>query len=202
MRNYFAAVGACVAVLALAACGSSESTNTTKNAANGASATAQAGSTSAGTHPSAQKALVACLKRQGVNSPPIKPGEVPTPPSGVTLKQFHEALLRCGVPTVGAPVSPTTNSVPLFNGRYTGKHLRAALTAFAACMRSHGVSLSSPNTSGKSPAFTLPPASHANEQKLIAGEHICFPLITKQLHLKVKPPFDVGGEHPPVVPGA
>jgi hypothetical protein len=138
-------------------------------------------------------ALTKCLHEQGVDAAPIKPGEVPTPPAGVTVKKFHEALLHCGVPAVGAPVTPA-NRVPLFQGRYTGHHLRVALDAFEQCLRDHGVAIPHTDTAGgkeKVPVF--PPESAANEQKLIEAEDVCFPLIEKQLDLKVKPPFNPGG---------
>jgi len=88
----------------------------------------------------------------------------------------------------------TAGQVPLFNGRYTGPHLRAALTAFASCMRAHGVVLPHPNTTGKGPAFPIPPESSSGEQKLVAAEQVCFPLITNALHLKVKPAFHPASE--------
>ena len=197
---------ALLAILVLAACGSSGSSTSSTAAAttapaasSGSSAGGQSNGATATVNPSAATALVDCLKKQGVHTSEIKPGEVPSPPSGVSVQKFHEALLHCGVPTVGAPVTPTApNKVPLFEGRYTGPHLHAALSAFTACMRARGVSVPQTPATGAIPAT---PGSGVNEQKLIAAERICFPLITKELKLKIKRPFHTGHESPPTVAG-
>lgn len=160
-----------------------------------ASAAAQKKAGTSNSHPSATSALSLCMHKQGVDIAAIKPGEQPAPPAGVSVAKFHEALLRCGIPTVGIPVAPTTGQVPLFQGRYTGAHLHEILDRFEQCLRAHGVVIPHNDVAGKE--LPLPTESSANEQKLIDAERACFPIVTNELKLKVKPRFNPGGTDNP-----
>ncbi len=150
-----------LAVLLLAACGSSSKTTSTSTTA--ASATAQAGTPGAPPNgkgfASRFKALRECLQKEGITLPerkPGTPGKRPngaggffgggqrTLPKGVTRAKYEAALKKCGGGRFAAPGAL---------GRLRSPTYTKALAKFAECMRSAGVNVPAPNTSGNGPIF-------------------------------------------------
>ncbi|HEX4484166.1 MAG TPA: hypothetical protein VH081_10300 [Solirubrobacteraceae bacterium] len=142
--------------LLLAACGgSSGSTSSTAGAKTGTNARGQFGARGA--------ALRTCLKKEGITLPERKPGTSGTQrpggpfgaggagaqgggfqlPKGVTREKLQAALKKCG------------GGAGLGRGgrRFGGAGNAQRLTKFAACMRSNGIKLPAPNTSGKGAIF-------------------------------------------------
>ncbi len=123
----------------LAACGSaSNPTATSTSASNTTSAARAPGGGSA--------AFRQCLAKQGVTlpqptgTPPSGGGAPALPGGGASSAQLRAALQKCGAAGGG----------PAGSG---GPGQATALTKFAACMRSHGINLPTPNTSGSGPVF-------------------------------------------------
>jgi hypothetical protein len=87
------------------------------------------------------------LQKNGVPLPKRTPGQPGATglPKGVTGGQLAAALKKCGAGGFGGGPVPRFN-----NPRSQTGH---ALTEFAACMRSHGVNVPEPNTSGSGPIF-------------------------------------------------
>jgi hypothetical protein len=126
----------------LAACGGSSSSSSS-TAARKTSPAAKGGSTAAITAHLAS--LHECLAHQGITL--VGPGGSPSSslvlgvdaklPSGVTREQYEAAFRKCS----GALSTSTSPA-------YT-----AVLARYIACMRSHGVNLPPPNTSGGGPVL-------------------------------------------------
>jgi hypothetical protein len=74
--------------------------------------------------------------------------------------QYHEELLRCA----GLKFSQTTPVAP------RTQQLRAALARFARCLRSHGVNVPEPNTSGTGPLFPRSSVNPASPQYRAAAQ--------------------------------
>jgi hypothetical protein len=151
-----------LACLGLAACGSSGSSSTTSttNAANTSSTSTATGTGPGGARSGRFTAMRECLAKEGITLPARTPGQPRTPgaggflgggaggpqlPKGVTRAQFEAAVKKCG------------GGRGFYGGagrrRFNSPAYRAALTAFAACMRQNGVALPAPNTSGTGPVF-------------------------------------------------
>lgn len=154
-----------VACLALAACGSSGSTSSSASASTSASGTTGPGGAGAGRF----AALRSCLAKQGVTLPQ-RPAGAGRPSGGgegggggrgffggggggggfggatgsAGSAKLRAALQKCGG-TAGFGGGQRRN----FNNPTTV----AALTKFASCMRSNGINLPAPNTSGTGPVF-------------------------------------------------
>lgn len=134
----------------LAACGSSSSpTATSTSATNATSAAGAAAAPGAAGAPGApgggSAAFRQCLAKQGVTLPqptgtPPSGGGAPPATSGASSSKLRAALQKCGAAGGG----------PAGSG---GPGQAAALTKFAACMRSHGINLPAANTSGSGPVF-------------------------------------------------
>lgn len=152
---------ALLACVGLAACGGSSSTTTsTTNASANAAKTSTAQSP-----PTAQNrrdrfaALRACLQKNGVTLPAPSAGQGPLGlggpggarvlPKGVTRAQVQAAMKKCG--GGGRAFGPGAQAT---RRRFGSPAFRKALAAFAACMRSNGVNLPAPNTSGTGPVFS------------------------------------------------
>jgi hypothetical protein len=159
-----------LASLALAACGGSStttiSTATTNASATGSTTTGSTTTGSTGTSKTPTGAAAAnrghflalreCLQKNGIALPTRKPGQapsagllpggVPAPPKGVTASQYRAALKKCGGGLPGRRFGGPVN-------RLKTPSFRQALAKFAACLRSNGVNLPPPNTSGKGPIF-------------------------------------------------
>ncbi|HEY7952632.1 MAG TPA: hypothetical protein VID70_06555 [Solirubrobacteraceae bacterium] len=153
---------ALLACVGLAACGGSSSTSTSASATN-ASANSSASATKTYTTPNRSPgrfaALRECLQKNGVTLPAPTPGQSPLGlggaagarqlPKGVTRAQLQAAMKKCGGP--GRAFDPGGQAA---KRRFGNPTFRKALTAFAACMRSNGVKLPTPDTSGTGPVFS------------------------------------------------
>jgi hypothetical protein len=139
-RSAAPALAVLLCSLGLAACGGSSAGTTTNRATT--SPTNPAGGAGAAV-PNAGRAatLRECLKRQGMTLPKPSAGGGQLP-KGVTRAQFEAALKNCGAGALGRQGLLESNT-----GRIQ------ALTKFAACMRSNGVNLPPPDTSGKGAIF-------------------------------------------------
>jgi hypothetical protein len=94
-----------------------------------------------------------CLQKQGITLPKPEPGQRGgfrkglKLPAGESRTKLREALNKCGGIPGGA-----------FLGRggghfFNSPAVKQAYTKFAACMKEHGVTLPTPNTSGSGPIF-------------------------------------------------
>jgi hypothetical protein len=145
-RSSAPALAVLLSCLGLAACGGSSAgtakTNTLPAAGAGAgSATATPGG-----------ALRECLQKQGITLPEhaAASGQLP---KGVTRAQFEAAVKKCGGGVAGHRELLNRGAAQL-----------QALKSFAACMRSNGVNLPAPNTSGNGPIFKLGGLNTASPQ--------------------------------------
>jgi hypothetical protein len=149
------------ASLALAACGSSSNTSSTTTATSASATTPATGGRPAGAG-GGFAALRECLKKAGITLPTRKPGQAPGAggflgagggsalPKGATKAQHEAALKKCGgFPRGGSNRGGFRRGAGGLNTA-AGKQ---ALAKFAACMRSNGVTLPAPNTSGKGSVF-------------------------------------------------
>lgn len=149
------------ASLALAACGSSSSTSSSTTATSASATTPTTGGRPGGAG-GGFAALRECLKKAGITLPTRKPGQAPGAggflgagsgsalPKGVTKAQHEAALKKCG----GFPHgSFTRGSFRRGAGGLNTAAGKQALAKFAACMRSNGVNVPEPNTSGNAPVF-------------------------------------------------
>jgi hypothetical protein len=160
-RRRSAAAAVLIAVLAslvLAACGSSSnssSSSSTTSTVNTSASTLAAGQAAARSVLGRLTAIRACLKKNGVTLPERKPGQrppggllggggPPAIPKGMSRAQYDAVLKKCGAGFARS-----------FNGgaRIKSPAVKQALAKFAACMRSSGVSVPTPDTSGNGPIF-------------------------------------------------
>jgi hypothetical protein len=155
-----AALAVVLACLGIAACGgSSTGTSSQSKSTTAASATGPAAA------PGARfGALRKCLQQQGITLPKPTPGQGPGGggllgggaarqlPKGVTQAQLEAAMKKCGGGFVRRGQS--VNSPARIQ----------AFTKFAACMRTNGVNLPAPNTSGKGPIFNTNGLSTSSPQ--------------------------------------
>ncbi|HUB72531.1 MAG TPA: hypothetical protein VL979_00670 [Solirubrobacteraceae bacterium] len=161
-RSALAIVALVLAGLALAACGSSGSSSsgagsTTTSAKAATTSSAPGGTLAAAAAAGRFRALRACLQKNGVTLPERTPGRhhapgglpggagAPKLPSGVSKAKYEAAVKKCGGLPGGGIGQP--------GDRYRNPKFKSALSAFAACMRSSGIPLPEPNTSGKGPIF-------------------------------------------------
>lgn len=166
-----------LACLALAACGgssgktassataSASASTTTGTSTNGTTTTGTTGTTTVpgprGAGAGRFAALRECLAKNGITLPKRKPGQAPGGgvggflgggpklPAGVSRAKYEAAIKKCG----GLPRFPRGG----FRGpriKFNSPAIKAALTKFAACLRSNGVNIPEPNTSGKGPIFS------------------------------------------------
>jgi hypothetical protein len=152
-----------LASLALAACGGSSSTSSTTT-----TTSASATTPSTGGRPGAGggrfAAIRECLKKNGITLPTRKPGQAPGAggflgggggfalPKGVTKAQYEAAFKKCG----GFPRGGFRGGAGGFRGGagvFKTAAGKQALAKFAACMRSNGINVPEPNTSGNGPVF-------------------------------------------------
>jgi hypothetical protein len=149
------------ASLALAACGSSSSTSSSTTATSASATTPTTGGRPGGAG-GGFAALRECLKKAGITLPTRKPGQAPgvggflgggsgsALPKGTTKAQREAAIKKCG----GFPSSGLTRGgFRRGSGSLNTAAGKQALAKFAACMRSNGVNLPAPNTSGKGSVF-------------------------------------------------
>jgi hypothetical protein len=153
--------------LALASCGGSSNASSSIAAATAPSG----GATGAGA--GRFHAVRECLEKNGVKLPPRTPGQGRPPgggfflgggtarrlPPGVSRSQFEAAIKKCrGGFRPGA--------------RLRSPAYRSALASFAECMRSHGINLPAPNTSGSGPIFNLG-SIQTNSAQFKAAQSAC-----------------------------
>lgn len=149
---------ALLACVGLAACGGSSSSSTSTSTT-GTSANAAKTYTTPGRSPGRFAALRECLQKNGVKLPAPAPGQSPLGlggpagaqqlPKGVTRAQMQAAVKKCG--GAGRVLGPGGQAA---RRRFGSPAFRKALAGFAACMRSNGVNLPAPNTSGTGPVFS------------------------------------------------
>jgi len=152
-----------LASLALAACGGSSTSSSSSTTTNASATTSTAGGTGSTSRPRGPLggrflALRECMQKNGITLPKRKPGQRPgiggflggaggpQLPAGVTRAQYEAALKKCG--GFQRARLPGAGGAP-----FTSPAAKQALAKFAACMRSNGVNLPEPNTSGKGPIF-------------------------------------------------
>jgi hypothetical protein len=166
-----------LALLLLSACGSS-SKNSTSNAT--ASAAASSTTTPAGQGKAGPRALALreCLQRNGVKLPPGTPGAGLLGPGGklppgVTATQLAGALKACGLAGLAGRrlKFPALKKLSL-----KSPEVQAALRRFSACMREHGVTLPTPNTSGTGPVFNTA-TLNTRTPKFRAAATACRPVV-------------------------
>jgi|ERR1700684_2681311 len=151
-----AAVAILLLAMLLAACGGGGSSSTSSSSSTKTSASATKGR---GQFAARGAALRTCLKKAGITLPEGKPGTAGSHrpggpfgaggaqgggfqlPKGVTRAQLQAALKQCGGGFSGA------------GRRFGGARNSQRLAKFAACMRTNGVNLPTPNTTGKGPIF-------------------------------------------------
>jgi hypothetical protein len=144
--------------LLLAACGGGSGSTSSSSA----SASTKTGTNARGQFAARGAALRTCLKKEGITLPERKPGKTGGKPpagpfgaggsggqrggfqlpKGVTREKLQAALKKCGGGFGGGGAR-----------RFGGARSAQRLTKFAACMRSNGINLPTPNTSGKGPVF-------------------------------------------------
>jgi hypothetical protein len=145
--------------LLLAACGGGS--GRTSSSASTSSTGAKTGSNARGQFAARAATLRTCLKKEGITLPERKPGKAGEQrpggpfggggaggqrggfqlPKGVTREKLQAALKKCGGGFGGA------------GRRFGGARNAQQLTKFATCMRSNGIKLPTPNTSGKGAVF-------------------------------------------------
>jgi hypothetical protein len=152
-----AAVAILLLALLLAACGGGGSGSTSSASSAKTNAT---GANGGGQFAARAAALRTCLKKEGITLPERKPGKASSQrpggpfggggaaggglqlPKGVSREKLQAALKKCGGTNFGGA-----------GRRFGGARNAQQLTKFAACMRTNGVKLPAPNTSGKGPVF-------------------------------------------------
>jgi hypothetical protein len=177
LRRAIAALALALASLALAACGGSSG----KSSSSATGAPTAKSSTSASSTPASQPArLRACLKRLGIQVPSsvnTVADLVAHPPKGVSRAQLISAVQGCGGISGGlADVKP----------RVSATAYKQAFVNFVACMREQGVSLPTPDTSGKGPVVDTKGVDTGGA-KYRAAARKCAPIIRKVLAIPVLP---------------
>lgn len=170
-----------IALLGLAACGSSgsSSTGTQTNAAATASTTPKTtsstgpaaspsfknGTTGPGSARPRFTAMRECLQHNGVTLP-AQPGAArglflgaANLPKGVSRAQLQAAMRKC----LGGRLSGAGAAGQRFQ-RANSPRFRQALAAFAACLQKNGVAVPTPNTSGNGPVFSTKGLNTASPQ--------------------------------------
>ena len=165
-----------IVCLALAACGSSGGSSTASVSQAAATSTASGGAPT-GSGAGRFAALRSCLQKQGITLPQRPAGTPAGGPgsgqggggvfggggaagggrgffggaTGANATKLRAALAKCGfTPRTGATGA---GGGGFFRRRLDTPTVTAALNKFAACMRSNGVNVPAPNTSGNGPLF-------------------------------------------------
>jgi hypothetical protein len=168
VRLPLACLAAVVLALAVAACGSSSSGSPASTNVAATGGAGGYGGGPGGANPQRRTQITACLRKQGVTLPQ-RPGGAGGPgaqQSGAGPGRFADpavraALAKCGITPGGFGGSGAVANTPA---------ARAQLTAFVACMRTNGVNLPAPNTSGSGPVFG---AVNRNDPKFVAAFAKC-----------------------------
>ena len=149
-----------VACLGITACGSSSKTTSSAGVASAGSPNTS--TPGAGRGGARFAALRECLKKNGITLPQRPPGGRraggrgffgagasgaggPQLPKGVTQAQYEAAIKKCGGLRGGRFASG--------GARINNPAFRKAIGKFAECLRSNGIKVPAPNTTGKGPIF-------------------------------------------------
>jgi|GEM_PF-4062959 len=140
---------AAAALVACAGCGSSQPKVASAPSATVSATTGRSGPFAG---PGRFAAVRSCLEREGLRLP-RPPAGGPfggfrgggSPPAGLSRSQLEADLRRCGV----EPRHRRAGAASFLHN----PQVVAALEAFAACMRAHGIDLPKPNTSGSGEIF-------------------------------------------------
>jgi hypothetical protein len=176
-----------VASLLLAGCGGSS-----KSATNAAATTTTNGQ---GGGAARFTALRTCLAKNGITLPQPPAGRTRPPggapgvggifggggagrrgfqlPSGVSQAKFQAALAKCGGPRAG--LGRPGGARPALTPAQKAAQ-QASLVKFAACMRTNGIALPAPNTSGTGPVFNTSKLNTTSPQ-FTAATKKCAPLL-------------------------
>jgi hypothetical protein len=134
-----------------------------------------------------------CLKKNGVELPQPKAGERGgflrggTLPKGTTRAKLQSALSKCGGGrAAGAPRFGTRDRAGL----------QKAFAKFATCMRSNGVNVPTPNTSGKGPIFSTKGLNTQSSQFKSATKK-CRPVLSSAFPRRGAAPGQPGAGGPP-----
>jgi hypothetical protein len=131
-----------------------------------------------------------CLKKEGIELPARKAGQPGKPgaggpggffgggtpggglklPKGVTKAQYEAAIKKCG----GG--FRRGNFAGGFGARVSSASYKKALASFVKCMSSNGITLPTPNTSGKGPVFDTSKVD-VNTTKFKAADAKCASLL-------------------------
>lgn len=166
LRRGLFAIGAVVATLAIAACGSSGTSSSTSSSAAGTPSASTSGRGSV-RDPAQRAKLVACLEQHGVTLPS-------GPPAGRARGFFGGAgglranpKLRAALRACGAGFRPGS-------GRFNSAARKAQVNKFVACVRKHGYDLPKPNFSGHGSVF---PSKIQSDPKFQAASKSCASLL-------------------------
>jgi hypothetical protein len=152
-----------LASLCLAACGGGSSNSSSTNAGTSAgSTTSTTGKAAGAAGRSRFAALRECLQKNGITLPKRPTGGKRPPaggflgggttngpklPAGVTRARYEAAIKKCG------GLDGRGGFAGGAGARFSSPAAKQALAKFAACLRTHGVNVPEPNTSGKGPVF-------------------------------------------------
>jgi hypothetical protein len=174
-----------LAGLCLAACGSSSNSSSASTSANASSTTSTTGKPAGAATSSRFAALRQCLQKSGITLPKRPAGGKRPPgggflggdasggpklPAGVTRSQYEAAIKKCGGFGRGGGFGRSGGSAGA--ARFSSPAAKQALAKFAACLRSNGINVPEPNTSGKGPIFNSK-GLDTSSSKFAAAERKC-----------------------------
>jgi hypothetical protein len=176
-----------LASLCLAACGSSSNSSSTSTSTNASSATSTTAKAKGAAGASRFAALRECLQKNGITLPkrptagkPSSGGKQPPAggflggggsggpklPAGVTRAKYEAAIKKCG--GFGGRGGFAGGAAT----RFSSPTAKKALAKFATCLRSNGINVPEPNTSGKGPIFNSK-GLDTSSSKFAAAESKC-----------------------------
>jgi hypothetical protein len=179
-----------LASLCLAACGSSSNSSSTSTGTNASSTTSTTSTTAkakGAAGASRFAALRDCLQKNGITLPKRPTGTKPSTggkrppaggflggsatggpklPAGVTRAKYEAAIKKCG------GFSGRGGFAGGAATRFSSPTAKKALAKFAACLRSNGINVPEPNTSGKGPIFNTK-GLDTSSPKFAAAESKC-----------------------------
>ncbi len=174
-----------LAGLSLAACGGSSNSSST-GAGTSADATTSTSTSGkpAGAAGSRFAALRECLQKNGITLPKRPTGSKRPPggflggatggstgpklPAGVSRSKYEAAIKKCGGFGRGSFAGGTGSA----GARFSSPAAKQALAKFAACLRTNGINLPEPNTSGRGPIFNSK-GLNTSSAKFAAAESKC-----------------------------
>ena len=167
-----AVVLAILASVILAACGSSSNSSSASTSASASTSTTTTGK-AAGAPGNRFAAVRECLQKNGITLPKRPTGFLgggaggaPKLPAGVTRAQYEAAIKKCGGGFSRGGFAGGGAS------RFDSPAAKQALVKFAACLRSNGINVPEPNTSGKGSPFSGK-GLDTTSPKFLAAESKC-----------------------------